>query len=110
MTKGIQIGLIVLIAISAGAAIYVSALIAKRQDLPRAARRAFLLSNLALIGCLASAVGGISILNSSRDFGLALLGLAVVFLVIKFVLVRKFAHLIRQSRPPGKSNESFARH
>ncbi|HXT87212.1 MAG TPA: hypothetical protein VN745_09330 [Verrucomicrobiae bacterium] len=94
----IQIGLIVLIALSAGAAIFVSVLIAKRQDLPAAARRAFLFSNLALIGCLATAVGGISILNSSRDFGLGLLGLAVVFLVIKFVLVRKFAHLIRQSR------------
>lgn len=105
----IQVGLIVLIALSAGAAIYVSVLISKRQDLPRAARRAFLFSNLALIFCLASAVGGISILNSSRDFGLTLLGLAVVFLVIKFVLVRKFAHLIRQSRPPGKSNASFAR-
>lgn len=105
----IQVGLIVLIALSAGAAIYVSVLISKRQDLPRAARRAFLFSNLALIFCLASAVSGISILNSSRDFGLTLLGLAVVFLVIKFVLVRKFAHLIRQSRPPGKSNASFAR-
>ena len=105
----IQIGLIALIALSAGAAVYVSVLIAKRQDLPAAARRAFLFSNLALIFCLASTVGGISILNSSRDFGLTLLGLAVVFLVIKFVLVRKFAHLIRQSRPPGKSNASFAR-
>ncbi len=105
----IQVGLIVLIALSAGAAIYVSVLISKRQDLPRAARRAFLFSNLALIFCLASAVCGISILDSSRDFGLTLLGLAVVFLVIKFVLVRKFAHLIRQSRPPGKSNASFAR-
>ena len=105
----IQIGLIALIAVSAGAAIFVSMLIAKRHDLPRAARRAFLFSNLALIFCLASAVGGISILNSSRDLGLGLLGLAVVFLVIKFVLVRKFAHLIRQSRPPGKSNASFAR-
>jgi len=105
----IQIGLIALIALSAGAAIFVSVLIAKRQDLPRAARRAFLFSNLALIFCLASAVGGISILNSSRDFGLTLLGLAVVFLVIKFALVRKFAHLIRQSRPPGKSNASLAR-
>jgi hypothetical protein len=109
VTEGIQIGLLLLIALSAGAAIFVSVLIAKRQDLPRAARRAFLFSNLALIFCLASAVGGISILNSSRDLGLGLLGLAVVFLVIKFVLVRKFAHLIRQSRPPGKSNASFAR-
>jgi hypothetical protein len=109
MTPLIQIGLIALIALSAGAAIFVSVLIAKRQDLPRAARRAFLFSNLALIFCLASAVGGISILNSSRSLGLGLLGLAVVFLVIKFVLVRKFAHLIRQSRPPGKSNASFAR-
>ena len=109
MTTKIEIGLLLLIAISAGAAIYASVLIAKRQDLPRAARRAFLLSNLALILCLASAVGGISLLPSSRDLGLALIGLAVVFLVIKFVLVRKFAHLIRQSRPPGKSNTSFAR-
>jgi len=105
----IQIGLIALIALSAGATIFVSVLISRRQDLPRAARRAFLFSNLALIFCLASAVGGISILNSSRDFGLTLLGLAVVFLVIKFVLVRKFAHLIRQSRPPGKPNASLAR-
>ena len=109
MTRTIEIGLLVLIALSAGAAIFVSVLIAKRQDLPRAARRAFLFSNLALILCLASAIGGISILNSFRVAGLALLGLAVVFLVIKFVLVRKFAHLIRQSRPPGKSNASFAR-
>lgn len=109
MTSKIQIGLLVLIALSAGAAILVSVLIAKRQDLPAAARRAFLLSNVALICCLASAIGGISILSSSRDLGLALIGLAVVFLVIKFILVRKFAHLIRQSRPPGKSSTSFAR-
>lgn len=105
----VRYGLLALIVLSAGGAVLVSVLIARRQDLPAAARRAFLFSNLALIFCLASAVGGISILNSSRDFGLALLGLAVLFLVIKFVLVRKFAHLIRQSRPACKSNASVAR-
>jgi hypothetical protein len=109
MTPIVRYGLLALIVLSAGAAVLVSVLIARRQDLPAAARRAFLFSNLALIFCLASAVGGFSILNSSRDFGLALIGLAVLFLVIKFVLVRKFAHLIRQSRPPGKSNASVAR-
>lgn len=108
MTPIVRYGLLALIVVSAGAAVLVSILIARRQDLPAAARRAFLLSNVALIACLALAVGGVSILNSSRGFGLALIGLAVVFLVIKFVLVRKFAHLIRQSQP-GKSNASAAR-
>lgn len=108
MTEKLQTGLLILIVLSAGAAVLVSVLIARRQDLPVTARRAFLLSNVALIACLALAVGGVSTLNSSRGFGLALIGLAVVFLVIKFVLVRKFAHLIRQSQP-GKSNASAAR-
>jgi hypothetical protein len=108
MTPAIRYGLVALIVVSAGAAVLVSVLIARRQDLPAAARRAFLLSNVALILCLASAVAGVSLLPTASRLGVALIGLAVLFLVIKFVLVRKFAHLIRQSRPPGKSNASVA--
>jgi len=108
MTAKIQFGLLVLIVLSALGAVYISILIARRQDLPPQARRAFLLSNVALILCLASVVGGMSLYPMIPRLGLALIGLAVVFLVIKFVLVRKFAHLIRQSQP-GKSNAPVAR-
>jgi hypothetical protein len=108
MTPFVRYGLLALIVLSAGGAVLVSVLIARRQDLPAAARRAFLLSNVALILCLAAAVGGISLLPTASRLGMALIALAVVFLVIKFVLVRKFAHLIRQSQP-GKSNASVAR-
>ncbi|MGB6624602.1 MAG: hypothetical protein WBE43_07430, partial [Candidatus Acidiferrales bacterium] len=95
MNAKIQFGLLSLIALSALAAIYVSVLIARRQDLPSAARRAFLLSNVALIFCLASAVAGISIYAATHFWGNVLLGLAVAFLILKFILVRQFAHLIR---------------
>jgi hypothetical protein len=95
VTTKIQIGLIALIILSAGAAIFVSVLIARRQDLPAAARRAFLLSNVSLIFCLAAAIAGISIYSRAHYWGNALFLLAALFLVLKFVLVRRFAHLIR---------------
>lgn len=98
MTTKIQIGLIALIILSAGAAIFVSVLIAKRQDLPAAARRAFLLSNVSLIFCLAAAIAGISIYSRMHFWGNALLILAAAFLVLKFIFVRRFAHLIRSSQ------------
>lgn len=95
MTTKIQIGLIVLIVFSAGAAVFVSVLIARRQDLPFAARRAFLLSNVSLIFCLAAAIAGISVYYRMHFWGNTLLVVAAAFLVLKFVFVRRFAHLIR---------------
>lgn len=108
MTPFVRYGLLALVILSAAAAIFVSVLIARRQDLPAAARRAFLLSNLALIFCFASGFTGISVLPGSHFLGLLLIGLAALFLVIKFVLVRKFAHLIRQSQP-GKPRSAAVR-
>lgn len=96
MTSTVQIGLIALIFLSAAAAIFVSVLISRRRDLPVAARRAFLLSNLALIACLASAIAGISVLPQHELPGSLLVGFAAVCLIVKFVLVRRFAHLIRR--------------
>lgn len=95
MTPAIKFGLIGLIILSAGAAIFVSVLIARRQDLPAAARRAFLFSNVSLIFCLAAAIAGISIYSQMHFWGNALLIVAAAFLVLKFVFVRRFAHLIR---------------
>lgn len=98
MTPAIQFGLIALIILSAGAAVFVSLLIARRQDLPQQARRAFLLSNVSLIFCLAATIAGISLYSRLHFWGGFLLGLAGAFLIVKFVLVRQFAHRIRQSR------------
>lgn len=95
MTTNVQVGLIVLIILSAGAAVFVSVLIARRHDLPAAARRAFLLSNVSLIFCLAAAIAGISIYSRVHFWGNALLILAAALLILKFVFVRRFAHLIR---------------
>lgn len=103
MTFKAQIGLIALIALSAAAAVFVSVLIARRQDISRAARRAFLLSNAALILCLASAVAGISIYPAAPRWGLALGAVAAISLVLKFVFVRQFAHRIRQEHPRAAS-------
>lgn len=97
MTPAIKFGLIALIVISAGAAVYVSLLIARRQDLPAAARRAFLFSNVSLIFCLAAAVAGISIYSHMHFWGNTLLIVAAAFLILKFVFVRRFAHLIRSA-------------
>lgn len=101
MTPIIKFGLIGLIILSAGAAVYVSVLIAKRQDLPAAARRAFLLSNVSLIFCLAAAIAGISIYSHMHFWGNALLIGAAVLLVLKFIFVRRFAHLIRAAERAG---------
>lgn len=90
--------MILLIALSAAAAIYVSLLIARRQDLPSAARRAFLYSNVSLIFCLAAAIAGISVHGHAPVWGNSLLLLAAFFLVLKFVFVRRFAHLIGSGR------------
>lgn len=98
MTPAIKFGLIVLIVLSAGAAVYVSVLIARRQDLPAAARRAFLLSNVSLIFCLAAAIAGVSIYSRMHFWGNALLIVAALFLILKFVFVRRFAHLIRSGQ------------
>lgn len=95
MTAKTQIGLLALIVLSALAAIGVTILIARRQDISRAARRAFLLSNAALVLCMATLVAGISIYPATHRWGLTLEGAAVVFLVFKFVFVRQFAHRIR---------------
>lgn len=108
MTTKIQLGLIALIILSAGAAVYVSVLIARRQDLPAAARRAFLLSNVSLIFCLASAIAGISIYSRMHFWGNSLLLLAAIFLILKFVFVRRFAHLIRSGQARS-SNVGVAR-
>jgi hypothetical protein len=108
MTLKIQIGLIALIILSAAAAVFVSVLIARRQDLPSAARRAFLLSNVSLIFCLASAIAGISIYSHAHVWGNSLLVLAALFLVLKFVFVRRFAHLIRAGQE-RVSNPAVAR-
>lgn len=108
MTAKIQIGLIALIILSAGAAVYVSILIARRQDLPSAARRAFLLSNVSLIFCLAAAIAGISLYSRAHIWGNSLLLLAAFFLVLKFVFVRRFAHLIRSGQA-RTSNSAVAR-
>jgi hypothetical protein len=98
MTAKIQFGLFALIALSALAAVYVSVLIARRQDLPSAARRAFLLSNVSLIFCLAATIAGISFYSRAHFWGKALLILAAIFLILKFVFVRRFAHLIRRGQ------------
>ena len=105
MNAKLQFGLLGLITLSALAAIGVSILIARRQDLAMAARRAFLLSNVALVLCLASAIGGISVYGTSHLWGNTLLGLAAIFLVLKFVLVRQFAHLIRQGQPKSRPGQ-----
>lgn len=97
MTPAVKFGLIALIVISAGAAVYVSLLIARRQDLPAAARRAFLFSNVSLIFCLAAAIAGISIYSRMHFWGNTLLIVAAAFLILKFVFVRRFAHLIRSA-------------
>jgi len=109
MTPLIQYGLLALVILSAGAAIFVSVLISRRADLPAEARRAFLLSNLALIFCFASGFIGISLFPESHFVGLLLIGLAALFLVIKFVLVRKFAHLIRRSQPGSARSAALHR-
>lgn len=96
MNAKIQFGLLGLIALSALAAIGVTILIARRQDISRAARRAFLLSNAALVLCMATLVAGISIYPATHRWGLTLEGAAVFFLVLKFVFVRQFAHRIRR--------------
>ncbi|MGB6484811.1 MAG: hypothetical protein WBE86_15100 [Candidatus Acidiferrales bacterium] len=101
MGVGVRTGLILLIVLSAGAAVFVSVLIARRQDLPSAARRAFLLSNVSLIFCLAAFIIGISIYSRMHFWGNFLLALAAIFLVLKFVFVRRFAHLIRSGRGPS---------
>jgi hypothetical protein len=98
MTSKLQLGLIALIILSAGAAVFVSVLIARRQDLPSAARRAFLLSNVSLIFCLASAIAGFSIYLRMHFWGSFLFAVAAIFLILKFAFVRRFAHLIRAGR------------
>ncbi|HKF50731.1 MAG TPA: hypothetical protein VKB26_00340 [Candidatus Acidoferrales bacterium] len=108
MTPAIKLGLIALIILSAGAAVFVSVLIARRQDLPAVARRAFLLSNVSLIFCLASAIAGVSIYSRMHFWGNFLLIVAAFFLVLKFVFVRRFAHLIR-SGERAASNPNVAR-
>lgn len=108
MTLTIKFGLIVLIILSAGAAVYVSVLIARRRDLPAAARRAFLLSNVSLIFCLGAAIAGISIYSRMHFWGNVLLILAAALLVLKFAFVRRFAHLIRASERAA-ANPSIAR-
>lgn len=105
MNAKLQFGLLGLIALSALAAIGVSILIARRRDLAVAARRAFLLSNVALILCLASAIAGVSVYPATHLWGNILLGLAVAFLILKFVLVRQFAHLIRQGQPKSRQGQ-----
>jgi len=99
VTSEIQYGLLALIALSVVAAIGVTILIARRQDISRAARRAFLLSNAALVLCMATLVAGISIYPAAHRWGLTLEGAAVIFLVLKFVFVRQFAHRIRREHP-----------
>lgn len=103
MNTRIQFGLLGLIGLSVAAAIGVTILIARRRDLPAAARRAFLLSNVALVLCLATLVAGISIYPASHRWGLTLEGAAVIFLVLKFVFVRQFAHRIRREHPRTQS-------
>ncbi|HEV2221413.1 MAG TPA: hypothetical protein VGR84_00255 [Candidatus Acidoferrales bacterium] len=103
MNAKIELGLLGLIALSVAAAIAVTILIARRQDISRAARRAFLLSNAALILCMATLVAGISIYPASHRWGLMLEGAATVFLVLKFVFVRQFAHRIRREHPRAQS-------
>lgn len=103
MTFTVQVGLIALIIFSAGAAVFVSVLIARRRDLPAAARRAFLLSNVALVLCMATLVAGISIYPATHSWGLTLEGAAIFFLVLKFVFVRQFAHQIRREHPRTQS-------
>ncbi|MHB8484154.1 MAG: hypothetical protein ACYDCM_00285 [Candidatus Acidiferrales bacterium] len=99
MNAKIQFGLLGLIALSVVAAIGVTILIARRQDISRAARRAFLLSNAALVLCMATLVAGISIYPAAHRWGVILEGAAVVFLMLKFVFVRQFAHRIRSEHP-----------
>lgn len=108
MTPAVKFGLIGLIVLSAGAAVFVSVLIAKRQDLPAAARRAFLFSNVSLIFCLAAGIAGISIYSRMHFWGNALLIVAAAFLVLKFIFVRRFAHLIRSGQNAA-SNTAVAR-
>jgi hypothetical protein len=99
MTSKIQFGLIALIILSAGAAVYVSVLIARRQDLPSAARRAFLLSSVSQVFCFAFAIAGFSIYLQMHFWGSFLLAVAAAFLILKFAFVRRFAHLIRERYP-----------
>jgi hypothetical protein len=95
VTAKIQVGLIALIILSAVAAVYISVLIARRQDLPLAARRAFLFSNVSLIFCLAAAIAGFSVYLQMHFWGSFLFAVAAAFLILKFAFVRRFAHLIR---------------
>src|SRR5579864_5003496 len=104
MNAKVQFGLLALIALSALAAIGVTILIARRQDISRAARRAFLLSNAALVLCMATLVAGISIYPATHRWGLTLEAAAVVFLVLKFAFVRQFAHRIRREHPRTQSS------
>lgn len=108
MTPAIKLGLVTLIILSAGAAVFVSVLIARRQDLPAAARRAFLLSNVSLIFCLAACIAGVSIYSHMHFWGNSLLIAATFFLILKFVFVRRFAHLIR-SGERAAANPNVAR-
>jgi hypothetical protein len=108
VTAKIQFGLAALVILSAGASVYVSLLIARRRDLPAAARRAFLFSNVSLIFCLAAAIAGISVYSRAQVWGNSLLFLAAFFLVLKFVFVRRFAHLIRSGQT-RTSNPAAAR-
>lgn len=103
MTPAIKFGLIALMILSTGAAVFVSVLIARRQDLPVDARRAFLLSNVSLIFCLAAGIAGVSIYSRMHFRGNCLLVLAALFLVLKFVFVRRFAHLIRSGERAASS-------
>lgn len=108
MTPALKFGLMALILLSAGAALSVSVLIARRQDLPAAARRAFLLSNVSLIFCLAAAIAGVSLYSRGHFWGNTFLILAALFLVVKFAFVRRFAHLIR-SGEQAAANPAVAR-
>ncbi|MGH9730671.1 MAG: hypothetical protein ACRD4A_03150 [Candidatus Acidiferrales bacterium] len=99
MNTRIQFGLLGLIALSVVAAIGVTILIARRQDISGGARRAFLLSNAALVLCLATLVAGISIYPATHRWGLTLEAAAGGFLILKFVFVRQFAHRIRREHP-----------
>jgi hypothetical protein len=103
MDAKIQYGLLALIALSVLAAIGVTILIARRQDISRAARRAFLLSNAALVLCLAAAVAGFVVYPAAPRWGLFLGGVSVCLVIVKFVFVRQFAHLIRREHPSARS-------
>ncbi len=52
---------------------------------------------------MAALVAGISIYPAAHRWGLTLEAAAVVFLVLKFVFVRQFAHRIRSEHPRTQS-------